>query len=215
MCVQSDLFNVEKVAKQNKPVEQTSHYKVEYVFSDKDEIDALLEDTTSVTRGKMQQDFSDTTDFDKGSIEFQKALEKKAEEEHLQRVIEARAKINAPYFPNPKDDNEKLLNLQYNFLKSGSQADWWKLLEFSQVIMKRLVWHFMKQKKISLDEISQDEKVGIALVYVMRRYETTIGYYVSKNYISFLKGGVRHAFDYHNKTDDELLLDDKHERHTR
>lgn len=203
---QQDLFNIQHITQKNKPVEKTAHYKEKFVFCDKDEIDLIFEDTDSTTKGKMQSEFPE--DYLKDSLAFEKQKEEQRKKEHHQKVLEARKQIKLKDYPEPKNDNEKLMHLQYLFLKSNKQEDWWNLMTFAEVITKRLVWYFMKEKRIPLDEISQNEKVGIALVYVMRRYEETIGYYVSKNYISFLKGGVKHAFEYFNKSDKELLLGD-------
>lgn len=203
---QQDLFNIQHITQKNKPVEKASHYEEKFVFCDKDEIDLIFEDTDSTTKGKMQSEFPE--DYLKDSLAFEKQKEEQRKKEHHQKVLEARKQMKLKDYPEPKNDNEKLMHLQYLFLKSDKQEDWWNLMTFAEVITKRLVWYFMKEKRITLDEISQDEKVGIALVYVMRRYEDTIGYYVSKNYISFLKGGVKHAFEYFNKSDKELLLGD-------
>ena len=57
-----------------------------------------------------------------------------------------------------------------------------------------------------LDEETQNEVIGDAFLYVFRRYERGVGYVVTKNFISVLKGGMKHALEYTTMKDQEVSL---------
>ena len=114
-----------------------------------------------------------------------------------------------PYFENPKNDSEKLFNLQYKYLKEGDKAARQELYLLSYKIMRRILWRRMKKGGLGwLDEERQDEIVADAFLYVFRRYERGKGYVVKKSFISVLKGGVRHAVEYTTMKDIEESISD-------
>jgi len=123
-----------------------------------------------------------------------------------------------PYFENPKNDNEVLLNAQYDFLIKGKNEAWGIILNLSFEIMYRLVKAYARDHKQYLDKIDLDEKTSKAVLYVLKRYKPEYGeqlpkkrrknfyerfplgqYYVTTNYIDFLKKGTVHAFLYTTK----------------
>lgn len=114
-----------------------------------------------------------------------------------------------PYFENPKNDSEKLFNLQYKYLKEGDKVARQELYLLSYKIMRRILWRRMKKGGLGwLDEERQDEIVADAFLYVFRRYERGKGYVVKKSFISVLKGGVRHAVEYTTMKDNEESISD-------
>mgnify|MGYP003290175192 CR=1 FL=1 len=145
-------------------------------------------------KGLMQSDL-----FDVESICNVNAEIKKKEHERLN--LEARKNLSLPYYPEPKNDNEKLFNYQYEYIKNNDSVAWGNLLELSFIVTKRLVWKWMKAEKIILDDIEQDEKTSIAVEYVLRRYTKNIGYCITTNFITALKDGVKHAMKYKTKAD--------------
>lgn len=149
----------------------------------------------------LQADLFDISEITQINIDIQKA-------EHERQNLEARQKLVLPYFDNPQNDNERLLNYQYEYLKNNDNKAWGELITLAFIVAKRLVWKWMKVKKIALDDIEQDEKTSIAVEYVLRRYKTHVGYYIEKNYISALKDGVRHAMLYVTKLDRETVYID-------
>lgn len=139
----------------------------------------------------------------------QKDNEKLKQEEMERLNIEARKLLVLPHYEHPQNDNEKLLNYQYEYLVNNSEVAWGQLITLAYIVTKRLVWQWMKQKRCQLDDIEQDEKTSIAVEYVLRRYKTRIGYCITKNYISALKDGVKHAMLYITKLDkDTVYIDD-------
>ena len=114
---------------------------------------------------------------------------------------------NLPYFDNPMTDSEKLFNLQYKYLKNGDEAARKELYLLSYEILRRLLWRRMKKGGLGwLDEEKQNEVIGDAFLYVFRRYERGVGYVVTKNFISVLKGGMKHALEYTTMKDQEVSL---------
>lgn len=128
-----------------------------------------------------------------------------ANETEKRRKVYAVAKL--PFFEVPADDNEKLLNFQYDWLKNGSCSAQEKLFVLGYECLRRILWHEMKKRKMHLTKEEQDDKVLTAFEYVFRRYSRKDGYVVLKNYISVLKGGIRHALDYRTMADTEISLE--------
>lgn len=162
-----------------------------------------VQDTNSKRRGIIQSELGDVfNDCDKKNAELLQA-----EKRRLNELARKKALEKLPYYAEPKNDNEKLLNFQYEYLSKPNQLTWWNLVELSEQVTRRIVIHFCRQKnipfyftntnkRVPFGAVCVEDKAGEALEYVMRRYQDNIGYVVEKNYISFLKGGVKHAFEY-------------------
>lgn len=189
---QPDLFDVGLFDEINKDVKQkvpTEEELESWI------IDPYL-DSGQLGKGLMQTDL-----FNIESVEESNRAKK--EKEHLRLVEEAQEKMKLPYFENPKNDNERLLNFQHDYIKNKDQKAWGELLTLSFIVAARIVRKEVYENKLPYDEVDQDEKTSIAVEYVLRRYKKNIGWYVSKSYISALKKGVIHAIYYQTKKDAE------------
>ncbi|MBB5227407.1 hypothetical protein DYE50_01290 [Treponema ruminis] len=109
-----------------------------------------------------------------------------------------------PFYAEPKNDSEILINLQYAYLaKNDRKAHrdlWLKSIE----IAKKLIRNERKQKGFYLDDADFEDKAIEALEYVLRRYSERKDNYcwsVRKNYVSALYNGVRHALYYQSKSE--------------
>lgn len=100
------------------------------------------------------------------------------------------------YIENPKDDNERLLNYQFLFLKNDDKNAWKNLFLLSTEVAKRITVKAIREKHLPVDPIDIPEKVSIAVEYVLSRYAKKNGWYVKKNYLSAIKSGVIHALYY-------------------
>ena len=149
-------------------------------------------------KGLMQSDLFDVE-------EIVKINEELKETRHNRENLQARESLVLPYYKNPQNDSERLLNYQYEYIKNNSQDAWGHLIELSFVVTKRLVWLWMKNHRVQLDEIEQDEKTSIAVEYVLRRYKTRVGYCVNKNFITALNDGVKHAMLYKTKLEENSV----------
>lgn len=136
--------------------------------------------------------------------ENQKVVEEK---ESLQRESYYE-KIKLPYFDSPQNDNERMFNLQYRFLKNNDKSAREELFKLGYDVLFRLLWAEMKKKQMSyLDKEQQGDIVANAFIYVFRRYERGTGYAVEKNFICVLRDGIRHALKYKTMSAEEESLD--------
>ena len=154
--------------------------------------------------GKLLQPFL----FDVGEVEERNKQIKQMQQE--KENLEARKNLVLPHYEEPKNDNERLMNYQIEYITTNSALAWGKLIELSFVVTKRLIWLWMKKHKTKLDEIEQDEKTSIAVEYVLRRYKTRVGWCVTKNFITALNDGVKHAMLYTTEIEkNTVLIDDE------
>lgn len=109
--------------------------------------------------------------------------------------------VNLPHFDTPQDDNERLLNYQYDFLVNGSQEAWnelWKLVEDTA---GRMLAHICKQRKVFFTAEKWEEKRTDAAIYLLRRYKTKKDYCIKTNYPLHIWYAVKHVLDYRRKSD--------------
>lgn len=115
------------------------------------------------------------------------------------------------YFENPKNDNEKLFNLQWEFITYNQESTYWQLWALTSEVAERIIKKILRKRGIEFapDEIA--EKVDLTCDYLLRRYKTTKGYFISTNFIIAIKDSVRHAIDYRTEIDKntKFLNDDK------
>ena len=148
----------------------------------------------------MQSDLFDVEHYVQVNEQLVQQKQEKAREEFY-------SSQELPYFENPKDDSERLFNLQYRYLKNGDEEARKELYLLSYEIMRRLLWRRMKKGGMGwLDEEQQNEIVADAFWYVFRRYERGMGYIVTTSFISVLKNGVKHALEYTTMKDQEVSL---------
>lgn len=192
------LIPLEEIEKLQESVRKHYEKAFEAVVSAREneeplKITILEEEPETVFKGVLQSDLFDVQGLTQENAEI-------AEEKKQVAIIEARKTMELPYFPEPKNDNELLFNYQHDFIKYDDQEAWGKLLMLSSVVTKRLLWKWLSEHpKEFLDDIAQDEKTSIAVLYVLRRYKENVGWYVKKNFIGALKSGVLHAMRYTTK----------------
>lgn len=115
---------------------------------------------------------------------------------HKESNLKARESLNLPYYPNPKDENALMMNYQYEYLMQGKKESWGKLIVLANKVCERMVYGWCAKKNQWLDKTAIQEKASIAMEYVLRRYETNIGYAITTNFIIQLQNGVKHAMLY-------------------
>lgn len=107
---------------------------------------------------------------------------------------------NLPYFDTPRDDNQRLLNYQHDWLTNGDEKAWEKLWVLARKVARRMIRAQARRKGFSLDRLDEDDRVDTAVCYVLRRYQD--GWYVKKAYLKAIKEGVVHALWYRTKADE-------------
>lgn len=109
-----------------------------------------------------------------------------------------------PRFPEPRNDSEELINLQWRYLALDDRGAWATLWMRCLKVAGKLIRKEQKEKGFSLSEYDYEDKKLEAVEYVLRRYSKTYRdrsgserrWFVSRNFISALYGGVRHALYY-------------------
>ena len=121
-----------------------------------------------------------------------------------------------PYFENPKNDEERLLRFQYDYLVKGSEKARGKMWSLALVVAERIVRAEREKKKFFLANEDIYDKAMEALEYVFRRYEKTYQktkrrkyrkWFVSKSFISVIKCGVLHSLYYGAKKKSGIRID--------
>lgn len=115
---------------------------------------------------------------------------------------------NLPYFQEPKDDNQRLLNYQHDWLANGDEKAKTRLWVLAEKVALRMIKAQEKRRGFRLDPEQRKDKAMDALVYVFRRYK--YGWYVTGAFLQAIKCGVVHALYYRTKADDlELMVEDE------
>ena len=109
-----------------------------------------------------------------------------------------------PYFPEAKNDNEKLLNYQYELYRKDKQKALTKMYALSLTICRRMVNQYMQSKKIYFSDA--DEKAHDAAMYVLTRFmQPNSSYVIRKSFIAALHHAVLYILCHRRKVD--LIVD--------
>lgn len=109
-----------------------------------------------------------------------------------------------PYFPEPKNDNETLLNYQYEFYHSDKQKALKKMYTLSLTICRRMVNQYMQSKKVYFPDA--DEKAHDAAMYVLTRFmQPDSTYVIHKSFTAALHHAVLYILCHRRKVD--LIVD--------
>lgn len=109
--------------------------------------------------------------------------------------------VNLPRFDAPQNDNEKLLNYQYDFLVNGSQEAWGNLWKLTETIAGRMLAHSCKLRNVHFSHEEWEDKRAEAVMYLLRRYRTRPGYRIEANFPLHIWYAVKHVLDYKRKCD--------------
>ena len=111
-----------------------------------------------------------------------------------------------PHFADPGNDNERLLNYQYEWLvhdDKGAKDGLWTL---AYRIARRMITARLTRQGVLFDDQTLHDSAVAAVEYVLRRYE--YGWYVRKAYLRAIKWGVVHALFHRTKAQEaEVLVD--------
>ena len=121
------------------------------------------------------------------------------EKETARQTVEGAVKL--PHFEAPQNDNERLLNYQYDFLVNGSQEAWRNLWELTSATAGRMLAHGCKQRNIHFSKEQWEDKRAEAVMYLLRRYRTRPGYRIEADFPLHIWYAVKHVLDYKRKCD--------------
>lgn len=107
-----------------------------------------------------------------------------------------------PHYENPQTDNERLLELQYQF-KHGDQKALKKIYRLSyQISMKFINSQAKKNKHIRrLDYYDKLEKAHNAATYILEQYIKRDDFCITKNFPGYLFLRVQHELYYLREVD--------------
>lgn len=116
---------------------------------------------------------------------------------------EAQKKRKLPYFENPKDDNEHLLNYQYAYMtqddKNALNAMYKKGKE---IALKYIAAKAKKNKHIAaLCMSDRDEKAHNAITYIIARYLRVKDFAIHESFTAYLYLRIQHELFYRRKVD--------------
>lgn len=110
------------------------------------------------------------------------------------------------HYAEPKNDNERLLEYQYKYIKQGEQqalTDMY-LLGY-QICRKYINTEARRNKHIRfLDDGEKEEKAHNAITYVIARYKSVDGFHISRSFTGYLFLRIQHELYYHRKIDTQI-----------
>lgn len=110
--------------------------------------------------------------------------------------------LELPHWEEPKDDNERLLTLQYNFLVKGDQSAWLELWQLTENVAGRMLGNMCRKRKLAFTREEWEDKRADAVLYILRRYRTRKDYWIEADYPLQIWYAVKHVLDHVNKRDE-------------
>lgn len=102
------------------------------------------------------------------------------------------------HYNKPKNDNEQLLNYQYDWLINGSEIAKSKYWSLSLTVAKRFLATQLRSAGKYVDNETFEAMALDGVIYFMKRYSRS-DYYVKTSVITQIWGGVLFAFRYKTK----------------
>ena len=108
-----------------------------------------------------------------------------------------------PYYPAPKNDNEKLLNWQYEYRIKGDEKALNKMYRLGEIIALRYINTVAKKNKAvaKLAQCDKEEKAHNAITYIIARYLRVKDFSIRESFTSYLFLRVQHELFYTRKVD--------------
>lgn len=123
-----------------------------------------------------------------------------------------RQKLKLKYFEVPKNDNEKLFNLQKLFYDSKNDDDetktnliFWQMWQLTAKVAQRIIIKTVQARGLEFAPDEVADKVSDTCEYLLRRFKTYNNYFVSTNWIIAIRDSARHALDYQTKLDSKTV----------
>lgn len=108
-----------------------------------------------------------------------------------------------PYYPAPKNDNEKLLNWQYEYRIKGDEKALTKMYRLGEIIALRYIHTVAKKNKAvaKLAQCDKEEKAHNAIVYIIARYLRVKDFAITESFTGYLFLRIKHELFYQRKVD--------------
>ena len=108
-----------------------------------------------------------------------------------------------PYYPAPKNDNEKLLNWQYEYRIKGDEKALSKMYRLGEIIALRYINTVAKKNKAvaKMAQCDKEEKAHNAIVYIIARYLRVKDFAITNSFTGYLFLRIKHELFYRRKVD--------------
>lgn len=108
-----------------------------------------------------------------------------------------------PYYPAPKNDNEKLLNWQYEYRIKGDEKALNKMYRLGEIIALRYINTVAKKNKAVAKQAQCDkeEKAHNAITYIIARYLRVKDFAITESFTGYLFLRIKHELFYQRKVD--------------
>ena len=109
-----------------------------------------------------------------------------------------------PYYPAPKNDNEKLLNWQYEYRIKGDEKALNKMYRMGEIIALRYINTVAKKNEVvaKLAQCDKEEKAHNAITYIIARYLRVQDFVIKESFTSYLYLRIQHELFYRRKVDE-------------
>lgn len=108
-----------------------------------------------------------------------------------------------PYYSEPKNDNEKLLNWQYEYRIKGDEKALNKMYRLGETIALRYINSIAKNNKAvaKLAQYDKEEKAHNAITYMIARYLRVKDFAITDSFTGYLYLRIKHELFYQRKVD--------------
>lgn len=108
-----------------------------------------------------------------------------------------------PYYSAPKNDNEKLLNWQYEYRIKGDEKALNKMYRLGEIIALRYINTVAKKNKAvaKLAQCDKEEKAHNAITYIIARYLRVKDFAITESFTGYLFLRIKHELFYQRKVD--------------
>ena len=108
-----------------------------------------------------------------------------------------------PHHDQPQNDNEKLLNWQYEYRIKGDENALNKMYRLGEIIALRYINTVAKKNKAvaKLAQSDKEEKAHNAITYIIARYLRVKDFAITESFTGYLFLRIKHELFYHRKVD--------------
>lgn len=108
-----------------------------------------------------------------------------------------------PYYPEPKNDNQQLLNYQYDYKIKGDAKALNKMYQLGCKVAKRFIKSEAETRApvAQLSECDQEEKAHNAITYIIARYLRVKDFAITESFTAYLFLRIKHELYYQRKVD--------------
>lgn len=104
-----------------------------------------------------------------------------------------------PYFTEPKNDNEQLFNLQYEYRNNGIQSAIATMYTLLQRISAKIITKECKKRKIR--GINRKEKAQDVATYIVEQFLSREDFVIEKSFVAYCFLQSKHELTYKKEID--------------